>query len=73
MIHLLPALPADWKTGSFKGLKARGGLEVDIKWDNGELVEARILSSKDRKIRIKYKGEYHEVELKTGKGYVFSL
>ena len=73
VINLLPALPQEWKTGSVKGLKARGGLEIDMKWENGELVEAEIQSHKDSNIRIKYNGEYYEVDLTAGKGYVFSL
>ena len=43
-IHILPALPSEWKEGEITGLKARGGFEIDIKWINGKLSEATIYS-----------------------------
>jgi len=52
-IHLLPALPSTWKNGRIKGLRARGGFEIDIQWKNGELANATIKSSLGGNCRIR--------------------
>jgi len=41
-IRLLPALPADWPNGSFRGLRVRGGLTFDITWQDGKLIAATV-------------------------------
>jgi alpha-L-fucosidase 2 len=45
VIRFLPALPKAWPSGSYRGLRARGGLEVDLTWQNLRAVHATIRSS----------------------------
>jgi len=52
-IFLLPALPKFWKNGEVRGLCARGGFEVDIKWEKTRLISALILSRKGSKCRLR--------------------
>lgn len=52
-VHLLPALPRAWGTGSVKGLRARGGATVDMEWRDGVLTRARISAPDGRTVRIR--------------------
>ena len=53
LIHLLPALPPEWKTGEANGLMARGGVRVDICWQNGRLEQARLCPARDGVIEVR--------------------
>jgi len=53
-IHLLPALPPQWNSGEVKGLCARGGYVVDIRWDNGIPAEAAIRAKYAKSCVVRY-------------------
>jgi len=71
VIHLLPALPDAWKSGSVRGLRARGGFEVDISWQDGTLQEAEIRSDLGSEATIRYRDEEVVIQPPAGSGYVF--
>lgn len=52
-IHILPALPEVWKKGKISGLKARGGFEIAIEWDNGKITNLSIQSTLGGNCRLR--------------------
>jgi alpha-L-fucosidase 2 len=61
LVHLLPALPGAWSSGSVKGLRARGGLAVDIDWKDGNVTRYRLASSEPQDVLIRVNGEVKKV------------
>jgi alpha-L-fucosidase 2 len=59
--HLLPALPEAWSSGSAKGLRARGGLTIDIEWKDGKVTNYRIASPGPREVKVRVNGEVKTV------------
>jgi alpha-L-fucosidase 2 len=53
VLDLLPALPKAWPSGSVKGLKARGGFEVDMTWEDGKIVTLTLKSGLGKRCRIR--------------------
>jgi alpha-L-fucosidase 2 len=61
-IQLLPAVPKAWAAkGSFSGLRARGGYEVDCSWKDGKVTNYKISSSKPTKVKLRVNGELKEI------------
>ena len=52
VIQLLPALPAEWKSGAVRGLRGRGGFEVDVAWAEGRVSRATVRAHVTRTCRL---------------------
>ena len=71
VVHLLPALPDAWSSGSVNGLRARGGFVVDMAWKDGKLTEAKIKSRSGRPLVVKYGDTLKEMKTTIGMTYTF--
>jgi alpha-L-fucosidase 2 len=65
-IDLLPALPCAWPTGQARGLRARGGIIVDLKWHDGALVCATLHAPRDASVRVRFGEQVKTIELSAG-------
>jgi alpha-L-fucosidase 2 len=65
-IHLLPALPGAWPAGRVHGLRARGGVVVDIEWAGGALRRAVLTASRARTVRVRIGPTVKRHELRPG-------
>lgn len=72
-ITLLPALPTEWRDGSFKGLRARGGFEVDAEWRDGKVSSLRVSTEKGGETTLKINDNLIPVTLKAGETRMIDL
>lgn len=70
-IHVLPALPKAWADGEVRGLRARGGVEVDVEWRAGKIVRATLRPSVTGSFRVRTQGavEARTISLVAGQPY----
>ena len=69
VIHLLPALPAAWTDGSFRGFRARGAFSVEARWRGGGLTEAVIRADRGGRCRVRYGSTVKELRTRAGGSY----
>ncbi|XP_057736450.1 alpha-L-fucosidase 2 isoform X1 [Arachis stenosperma] len=73
-LYLLPALPRDkWPNGCVKGLKARGGITVNICWKEGDLHEVGLWSENQKsQVRLHHRETMVLAELSPGIVYSYN-
>ncbi|NIG55815.1 glycoside hydrolase N-terminal domain-containing protein [Chitinophaga sp. Cy-1792] len=68
-IEFLPALPDEWPAGEVKGLVARGGFVVDMKWHNKKIDSVTILSRNGGICKVKTADGFKNINTQAGKSY----
>lgn len=72
-IHLLPALPDNWQSGSIKGVRARGGFTIDMEWKEGRITRLSVTSHSGGTFRIREATSPHEEVIETEKGKTYQV
>ena len=52
VVHIFPALPEEWASGSVTGLKARGGFTIDLQWKAGKITAMKVISALGGNFRV---------------------
>lgn len=71
-INLLPALPEKWSEGHIKGLRARGGVTVDMEWSHANLKTATLTADRDCTVRVRYGKQIQRLQLKADQPYMIN-
>ena len=65
-IELLPALPDNWKEGSVSGIRARGGITVDMTWKDKQVTSLTLTAQQPCTVTLVMNGEQKTVKLNKG-------
>lgn len=72
-IFLLPALPKKWDNGSFRGLRARGGYELDVRWERHEVRDIYITADFDEDVTLELPETQKAHNFRDDKGNVYTV
>ena len=72
-IHLLPALPDNWQSGSIKDVRARGGFTIDMEWKESRITRLSVTSHSGGTCRIREATSPHEEVIETEKGKTYQV
>ena len=62
-VHLLAALPKAWPKGHLYGVKAHGGIELDVDWSEGLLARVQLRGRAGQRVALRHQGRRVEVRL----------
>lgn len=65
-VRLLPALPKAWKNGEIKGIRVRGALQLDMKWQNEKIVQADFIALEPTILKVLWQDGIAEKEMTQG-------
>ena len=63
LIHILPALPSAWPNGKITGLRARGGVTVDLEWAEGKLTNCSLQTASKQSVTLRYGDQIQQTDL----------
>ncbi len=69
-VDLLPALPSEIPTGTIRGMRARGGFELDFSWEQGKLKQVTLHSKAGQTALLRYGTQEVSLPTEKGKSYV---